>query len=362
MTWITIPVLIVGLTILVAGANFLVKGASRIALMLGISPLVIGLTIVAYGTSAPELVVSLQATFSGQADIAIGNVIGSNIFNVLLILGICSVVTPLIVAQQLIRLDVPILIGVSGLLMMFAQDGQISRVDGAIFVTGALVYTTFLIFQSLRENDPSITEEYLQEFGGAVPKTRQQIFIQLLYILGGVALLALGSRWLVQSSVDIARTLGISELVIGLTLVSMGTSLPELATSVVASYRGERDIAVGNVIGSNIFNILAVLGFASLLSPTGIPVSASVIQFDLPVMFAVAVVCLPVFITGRLISRWEGGLFLAYYVAYAAYLILDATEHETLDTFSHIVLYVVIPATVIALGLSLLPDLRSRHK
>lgn len=362
MTWMTVPVLIAGLAILVVGAELLVKGASRIALMLGISPLVIGLTIVAYGTSAPELVVSLQATFSGQADIAIGNVVGSNIFNVLLILGLCSVVTPLVVAQQLIRLDVPILIGVSGLLMMFARDGQISRVDGAIFATGAIIYTTFLIFQSLRENDPTVTEEYLQEFGGAVPKTRQQIFLQSLYILAGVGLLVLGSRWLVQSSVEIARTLGISELVIGLTLVSMGTSLPELATSIVASYRGERDIAVGNVVGSNIFNILAVLGFASLLSPTGIQVASSVNQFDLPVMFAVAVVCLPVFITGRLISRWEGGLFLFYYLAYAAYLVLDATKHENLDTFSHIVLYAVIPATVIALGFSLLPDLRRRQR
>jgi len=361
MTWMTFPVLIAGLAILVVGAEFLVKGASRIALMFGISPLIIGLTIVAYGTSAPELVVSLQATFSGQADIAIGNVVGSNIFNVLLILGLCSVITPLVVAQQLIRLDVPILIGVSGLLMMFASDGQISRVDGAILATGAVVYTTFLIVQSLRENDPNVTEEYLQEFGGAVPKTRKQILMQIVHILLGVALLVMGSRWLVQSSVEIARTLGISELVIGLTLVSMGTSLPELATSVVASYRGERDIAVGNVVGSNIFNILAVLGFASLVSPTGIQVSASVIQFDLPVMVAVAVVCLPVFITGRLISRWEGGLFLAYYVAYAAYLVLDATKDEHLDTFSQIVLYGVIPATAIALGISLMPDLRRQR-
>jgi cation:H+ antiporter len=161
--------------------------------------------------------------------------------------------------------------------------------------------------------------------------------------------------------VEIAQAMGISELVIGLTLVSAGTSLPELATSVVATYRGERDIAVGNVIGSNIFNILAVLGFASILSPEGINVSTSVIRFDLPVMCAVAVICLPVFITGRLIARWEGALFVAYYLAYTTYLVLDATNHQNLDTFSNVVLYTVIPATAIALGLSLLPDLRRQR-
>ncbi|MFN9173312.1 MAG: calcium/sodium antiporter [Synechocystis sp.] len=358
MTWMTWLSLIAGLGILVVGAEILVKGASRIALMLGLSPLVIGLTIVAYGTSMPEMVVSLQAALANQADIAIGNVVGSNIFNVLFILGVCSLVMPLIVAQQLIRLDVPILIGVSGLLMMFAWDGQLSRVDGVIFATGAIVYTTFLILQSKKENNPDVAEEYTQEFGGAVPKTGKQIVIQLAYILGGIILLVVGSNLLVQSSVQIAKALGISELVIGLTLVSAGTSLPELATSLVATYRGERDIAVGNVIGSNIFNILAVLGFSSIFAPDGINVSAAVIRFDLPVMCAVSVVCLPVFITGRLIARWEGALFLAYYLAYTTYLVLDSTNHENLGTFSHIVLYAVIPATLIALGLSLLPDLR----
>ncbi|MEB3160931.1 MAG: calcium/sodium antiporter [Synechocystis sp.] len=361
MTWMTWVGLVVGLGILVVGAEILVKGASRIALMFGLSPLIIGLTIVAYGTSMPEMVVSLQAALANQADISIGNVVGSNIFNVLLILGICSLVTPLIVAQQLIRLDVPILVGISGLLMMFAWDGQISKIDGLIFATGAILYTVFLIRQSQKENDPAVAEEYLQEFGGAVPKTGKQIVIQLAYVLGGVLLLVAGSHLLVKSSVEIATALGISELVIGLTLVSAGTSLPELATSVVATYRGERDIAVGNVIGSNIFNILAVLGFASILSPEGIKVSTAVIRFDLPVMCAVAVICLPIFITGRLIARWEGALFLAYYIAYTTYLVLDATNHENLDTFSHIVLYAVIPATAIALGLSLLPDLRRQR-
>lgn len=357
MTWLTIPFLILGLGILVAGAEILVKGASRIALMAGLSPLIIGLTIVAYGTSMPEMVVSLQAAIAGQADISIGNVVGSNIFNVLLILGVCSIITPLIVAQQLIRLDIPILIGVSGLLLMFGWDGQISRVDGVILASGAILYTTFLIRQSKKENNPDVTEEYLKEFGEPVPKTGKQIFIQIAYVVGGVALLVLGSSLLVKSSVAIAKSLGISELVIGLTLIAAGTSLPELATSVVASYRGERDIAVGNVVGSNIFNILAVLGFAAIFSPNGIQVSNSAFNFDIPVMFAVALVCLPVFITGRLIDRWEGFLFLFYYIAYTAYLVLDATHNQNLHIFNNVILFVVIPATAIALGLSLIPDL-----
>ncbi|MBD2654191.1 calcium/sodium antiporter [Synechocystis sp. FACHB-383] len=358
MNWITWVSLAIGLTVLVVGAEVLVKGASRIALMVGLSPLIIGLTIVAYGTSMPEMVVSLQSALAGQADIALGNVVGSNIFNVLLILGICSIVTPLVVDQQLIRLDVPILIGVSGLAMMFGLDGLISRVDGAIFATGSILYTGFLIRQSKKEHNPAVEEEYLQEFGGTVPKTGKQIALQVAYILGGICLLVFGSRLLVSSSVAIAKTFGISELVIGLTLVSAGTSLPELATSVVASYRGERDIAVGNVIGSNIFNILAVLGFSALISPEGIRVSTEAIRFDLPVMCAVALVCLPVFISGRLISRWEGCLFLAYYIAYTAYIVLGATQNTNIDLFNRILLFGVMPATIFALVLSLWPELR----
>ncbi len=361
MSFMTFGLLVLGLILLVVGAEVLVRGASRIAFMFGLSPLIIGLTIVAYGTSSPELVVSIQSVLNGQSDISLGNVVGSNIFNVLLILGISSLVTPLVVAQQLIRLDVPILIGVSGLLWMFGADGTISRVDGAILATGAILYTGFLIFQSKKERDPAVQDEYDQEYGKPVTRSWQQIVIQISYILGGLVLLVIGSRWLVESAITIARGLGINELVIGLTLVAAGTSLPELATSVVASYRGERDIAVGNVIGSNIFNILAVLGIAAVVSPQGIAVSPAALHFDMPVMFAVAVVCLPVFITGRLISRWEGLLFLAYYLAYASYLVLNAMQHQGLDLFNNILLMVVIPATAIVLGLSLMPFGRKSH-
>jgi cation:H+ antiporter len=354
----TILILIAGLVLLVAGAEVLVKGASQIAFMFGLSPLVIGLTIVAYGTSSPELMVSVQSSLAGQPDIALGNVVGSNIFNVLLILGISALITPLVVAQQLIRLDVPILIGVSCLTLMFGLDGKISRVDGAIFLIGIILYTTFLLIQSRKERNPEVTEEYESEYGGSTARSPQQIAINIGFIVLGLGLLVLGSKFLVDSSIAIARSFGVSELVIGLTLVAAGTSLPELATSVVASIRGERDIAVGNVIGSNIFNILAVLGGSSLFSADGLTVSASALRFDIPVMIAVAVICLPVFITGQLIARWEGLLFLSYYVAYTAYLIMDSANYETLPIFSNILLFVVFPATILSLGVSFLPSFR----
>ena len=354
----TILMLIAGLVLLVAGAEVLVKGASRIALMFGLSPLVIGLTIVAYGTSSPELMVSIQSSLAGQPDIALGNVVGSNIFNVLLILGISALITPLVVAQQLIRLDVPILIGVSCLTLMFGLDGKISRVDGTIFLIGIILYTTFLLIQSRKEHNPEVTEEYEREYGGSTARSPQQIAINIGFVVLGLGLLVLGSKFLVDSSIAIARSFGVSELVIGLTLVAAGTSLPELATSVVASIRGERDIAVGNVIGSNIFNILAVLGGSSLFSADGLTVSASALRFDIPVMIAVAVICLPVFITGQLIARWEGLLFLSYYVAYTAYLIMDSANYETLPIFSNILLFVVFPATILSLGVSFLPSFR----
>ena len=354
----TILILIAGLVLLVAGAEVLVKGASRIAFMFGLSPLVIGLTIVAYGTSSPELMVSIQSSLAGQPDIALGNVVGSNIFNVLLILGISALITPLVVAQQLIRLDVPILIGISCLTLMFGLDGKISRVDGTIFLIGIILYTTFLLIQSRKEHNPEVTEEYEREYGGSTARSPQQIAINIGFVVLGLGLLVLGSKFWVDSSIAIARSFEVSELVIGLTLVAAGTSLPELATSVVASIRGERDIAVGNVIGSNIFNILAVLGGSSLFSADGLTVSASALRFDIPVMIAVAVICLPVFITGQLIARWEGLLFLSYYVAYTAYLIMDSANYETLPIFSNILLFVVFPATILSLGVSFLPSFR----
>jgi cation:H+ antiporter len=362
MNLTTFAILVAGLVLLVLGAEGLVRGSSRLAAILGIPPLIIGLTIVAYGTSAPEMAVSVMSSFAGQADIAVGNVVGSNIFNVLFILGISALVAPLVVTRQLIRSDVPIMIGVSILMLVFGLDGNIGRVDGIILFVGAVVYTLSLIYQSSKQKNNSEEDEFAREYG-RVEATSPIVWVKnLAFIIGGLVLLVLGSRWLVDSAITIARSLGVSELLIGLTIVAAGTSLPELATSVVATIRGERDIAVGNVLGSNIFNILAVLGLSAIVSPEGINVSEAVLQFDVPVAIAVAFACLPIFYSGSKIDRWEGFLFLAYYLAYTAYLILDALRHDSLPVYSMVMLFFVIPLTAITITIVALRDRRLKRR
>ena len=348
MNPITFLTLVAGLVLLVIGAEFLVRGAARVAAILQIPPLIIGLTIVAYGTSAPEMSVSIMSSFSPQgADIAIGNVVGSNICNILLVLGLSSVVAPLVVTKQIIRSDVPIMIGVSLLLFMFALDGQISRVDSIIFFIGGVLYTLSLIYQSNKQGAEQ--DEFAEEYGFSGEVTPIVWLKNIVFIIGGSGLLILGSDWLVDSAVTIAEYFGVSNLLIGLTIIALGTSLPELATSVIASLRGERDIAVGNVLGSNIFNILAVLGIAGIVAPDGINVSPAIINFSAPVAIAVAFACLPIFYSGRKIDRTEGFLFLFYYLAYNVYLVLDALDHQFLPIYITIMLTVVIPLSVIVI-------------
>ncbi|MQA90281.1 MAG: calcium/sodium antiporter [Gemmatimonas sp.] len=336
-----------GFVLLIIGAEIFVRGASRLATLVGISPLVVGLTVVAFGTSSPEVAVSLQSTLAGAADLALGNVIGSNICNILLILGLSATVAPLVVADQLVRLDVPVMVVISFLLLGLTLDGALNRPDALLLLAGAAAYTTFLIVQSRREGIAAATPE---ELAGATDGSVSSWLLNLLLIGGGLALLVFGSRWLVGSAISVAQFLGVSELVIGLTVVAIGTSLPELATSVVAAFRGERDIAVGNVVGSNIFNILLVLGVAGVAGSSGVPVAPAALSFDLPVMIAVAVACLPIFFTGHRIERWEGLLFIGYYVAYTAYLILDSARHDALPIFSAVMGLFVLPLTVITLA------------
>ena len=359
MKLITLVLLLAGLVLLVVGAEFLVRGASRVAAILRIPPLIVGLTIVAYGTSAPEMFVSIISASSGQGDIAMGNVVGSNICNVLLILGLSALITPLIVTKQIIRSDVPIMIGVSVLLLLFSLDGQLSMVDGLILFIGGVVYTLSLIYQSKQGTVP---DEFTEEYSFSDRVTPSLWLKNIVLIVGGLALLVLGSRWLVDSAVTIARALQVNELLIGLTIVAIGTSLPELATSLVASWRGERDIAIGNVLGSNIFNILAVLGVAGIVSPSGIEVSETLIRFDIPVAIAVAVACLPIFYSGRRIDRWEGFLFLLYYVAYTVYLILNATQAEALPEYINAMLWFVLPLTIITLAIVSVQEKRAANK
>lgn len=349
---------VAGLLLLIVGAEALVRGASRLAAAVGIAPLVIGLTVVAFGTSSPELAVSLKAALSDQASIAIGNVVGSNIFNVLFILGLSALIVPLVVSQQLVRFDVPLMIGLSVLALLFSLDENFGRMDGILLVAGLVAYVWFLIAQSRKANAESQTDAAVQVAARAGAASG---IINLILIVAGLALLVLGSRWLVDSAITFARYLGVSELVIGLTIVAAGTSLPEVVTSVIAAIRGERDIAVGNVVGSNIFNIMAVLGLTSIIAPAGIDVSPAAVRFDLPVMIAVAFACLPIFFTGRMISRAEGALFLSYYAAYTLYLVLAASHHDALPEFSAVMLYFVIPLTAITLLIVALRELRRRQ-
>jgi cation:H+ antiporter len=339
-----------GLVLLVVGANALVRGASKLALSFGISPLVVGLTIVAFGTSAPEVAVSVGAVLDGNPDIAIGNVVGSNIFNVLFILGISALITPLIVNIQLIRQEVPIMLGASLLLLALGLDGTLSFLDGAVLFALLIVYTVFLVVQSRRETQAA-KDEYAAEVKPAEAGAwDDKLPMQLLLIVVGLAALVFGSEYLVTAAISFAKAMGVSDLVIGLTIVAAGTSMPEVATSITAAIKGERDIAVGNVVGSNTFNILGCLGLSGLVSgDMGLAMAPSLLAFDIWVMLAVALACLPVFMTGREIARWEGGVFLGYYVAYVAYLIMASQQHAALPAFSGVMMGFVVPITIVTL-------------
>lgn len=349
MTLMILVYLIAGLVLLVAGAEVLVRGAAKLAAQFGIPPLIIGLTVVAFGTSAPETAVSVQAAYNNSGDLAIGNVIGSNIANVLLILGMTALVAPLIVSRQLIRLDVPIMIGASLVVYALAWDGSLSRLDGALLFAGVLSYTAFLIVSSRKDKTAPADDEFAKEFGLDETPKPHATAINFGLLVAGLVLLVAGSNFLVEGAVGLARALGLSELVIGLTVVAIGTSLPELATSIMAAIKGERDIAVGNIVGSNIFNLLCVLGLASLVSPSAIPVAANALAFDFPVMIAVAVACLPIFFSGYRINRWEGLLFLAYYLAYTAYLVLSSTGRPFAEVFGDALIGYALPLTAVTL-------------
>ncbi|RMD63523.1 MAG: sodium:calcium antiporter, partial [Planctomycetota bacterium] len=289
MDLLTLILFILGFVLLISGAELLVRGASRLAVAAGISPLVVGLTVVAYGTSAPELAVTIQAGFAGQTNIALGNVVGSNIANILLVLGVSAAVAPLAVSQQLIRWDIPIMIGLSVLVYIMGLNGTISRTDGLILFAGAVAYTIHAIYQSRKKNFVKPPAEEIDIDPEEIRRSLgiKTILLQLAYIVIGLLLLVTGARWLVNGAVVLARMFNVNELIIGLTIVAVGTSLPEIATSIVAALRGARAIAVGNAVGSNIFNILLVLGLSSAVSPGGVMVDPAALNFDIPVMIAV---------------------------------------------------------------------------
>lgn len=339
---VTYLLLILGLVLLLAGAQWLVDSASGIAARYEIPPVFIGVVIVAFATSAPEVAVSLDATFSGEPELALGNVVGSNIVNILLVLGVSALLAPIAIRRRIIRIDIPLMVGVAALAYIFSFNRLLELWEGIVLLVLFVGFIGFQIRQAQKEGGPE------QPDGEEPPKIDRPLPLQIGVFLAGLGALILGAHWMVGSAVDIARLWGMSELVIGLTIIAIGTSLPEVATSVFAAFQGQQDLAVGNVVGSNILNILLVLGSASLFSG-GFEVSDAAIALDLPFMLAVSIACLPIFFTGHRIARWEGGVFVFYYFAYLLYLFLDATGHALLPTFNFIMLLFVAPITALTL-------------
>ena len=336
-----------GLVLLIAGGEALVRGASSIATRIGMSPLIVGLIVVSAATSAPELAVTVGSVISGEPGLAVGNVIGSNIVNILLILGLSALVMPLLIKRQLVRFDIPVMVGLSVLLVAVSLDGQIGLLDGVLLLAGLVLHAVLSILigrREVRAGAEGAGTAPIPTHGSPTP-----VWLSLLLLVVGIGLLVLGSQLLVTGAVSIATGLGVSSLVVGLTVVAIGTSLPELATSIIAVRRGERDMAVGNIVGSNIFNIGMVLGLPAIVFGEGIPVPSAAIALDLPVLLAAAIALLPIAFTGFIIARWEGGLFVAIYVAYTAYLVLAATQHDALEGFTDVMLWFVAPLVTLTL-------------
>jgi cation:H+ antiporter len=374
--------ILLGLVLLVAGGELLVRGASGLATRIGMSSLVVGLTVVAFATSAPELAVTLGAVMGGEPGLAVGNVVGSSIANVLMILGSSAIILPLLVKVQLVRIDIPFMAALSILFLLLAIDGGFSRVDGLILLVMLVLYIAVAIILSRRDGHvddlrgpgASIATASAGRVGQTARtsgdtmteavedvEARGSIGRDLVLVLIGVVLLVVGANILVKGATGIATAFGVSDLIVGLTVVAIGTSLPELATSIVAVRRGQRDLAVGNVVGSNIFNIGAVAGLAAMISPTGLPVPESALALDIPLMIAASVVLLPLAFTGSVIARWEGGLLVALYVSYLLYTVLAAAERPILQGFTTVMLWFITPLVVLTVISTVVHEISRRR-
>ena len=344
--------LLCALLLLVAGAELLVRAAVRLAAHLRVRPLVIGLSMVAFGSSAPQMAVSLQAALGQSSDIAVGSVIGSNIFNILVTLGLSALIIPLRVARQLVRLDIPLLIGASLLVFALAWNEQLSALDGGVLLAALALYLGLLWRQSRPTARPSRP---------TADAPRTPWLSSVLLMLAGLGLLVFAGHLLLDATVALASKLGLSERIIGLTVVAVSTSLPQLATSLIAALRGQRDIAVGNVIGGNLFNLLGVLGITALLAPVPLSVSPNALDFDLPVMLGVTLLCLPVFYSGYRITRAEGLLFLALYLAYGLHVVSFTTGMPLAGKLEQLMLLCVLPALLAFLLFTSVRAWRRQH-
>jgi cation:H+ antiporter len=328
--------------LLILGAEILVRAAVRLAASLKVRPLIIGLTVVAFGSSAPQMTVSLQATLAGNTDIAVGSVIGSSIFNILVTLGLSALIIPLRVSRQLVRLDIPVMILAGLLVFTLAANEELTPVDGLLLLIALLAYLGVLHYQTRHSRRPRTLDTV----------ARAPWLSSVLQMLGGLLILVLAGHLLLGAAVDVAADLGLSERIIGLTLIGVGTSLPCLATSLVAALRGQREIAVGNVIGSNLFNLLGVLGLTALLAPSPLSVSPNALDFDLPVMLGVVVLCLPVFYTGYRVTRAEGLVLLGLYLAYGLHVMSFTTGMPLANKLEQLMLYYVLPVVQHAASLA----------
>lgn len=314
MTWVQLAL---GLVLLLGGGEALVRGSVAVASRLGVSPLLIGLTLVGFGTSTPELVASLEAALAGRPGIAVGNVVGSNIANILLILGVSAVIYPLATTKEAFRRDGAVLLGSALVLLAGILLGTMGRGVGVVFLVLLLAYTLYTYLSERRTGGPA-AEVHAAEAAEVAP-ANISIGVGLLITLGGIAAIVYGASLLVESAVTIARAAGLSEAVIGLTLVAIGTSLPEFVTSVMAAIRRHGDVAFGNIIGSNIFNALGIMGVTAVVEPVVVP--AEIVRLDIWVMLATSVLLVLFAVTGWRLDRWEGAVFLAAYAAYLTILL-----------------------------------------
>ncbi|MGS1097054.1 calcium/sodium antiporter (plasmid) [Aquamicrobium terrae] len=311
-----------GLSLLVAGSEMVVRAGSRLAALIGIPPILIGLTIVAVGTSTPELAVGIEAALQGNGSLAVGNIAGTNSFNILFILGLSALLMPLSLEMRTLRFDLPVMTTAALALLAMAWDGMLTRVEGMALFLAGIAYTGAIIRWARRESR-AVIAEFSREY--PVPPANghtRKAGTSLMVLLAGIAIVVVGAEWLVHGAVDLARMMGVSDAFIGLTIVAIGTSSPELVTTIVSTLRQERDIAVGNLLGSSVYNILFILGITALAPSTGISVEPALVHIDIPVMGAAAIACVPIFLSGRQVTRAEGTAFVTAYLAYLAYLVI----------------------------------------
>ncbi|HZA05895.1 MAG TPA: calcium/sodium antiporter [Propionibacteriaceae bacterium] len=318
-----------GLILLIVGAELVIRGGTRLGGRLGIRPIVIGLTVVSIGTSMPELAIGVVAAAEGTASLAVGNIAGTNVVNLLLILGLSALIRPLSMQMRTLRLDLPMMSGAALLLWALAFRGTLTRLDGLILLLCAIAYTAVLVHTSRLESQ-QVAAEFSAEYADENADTPRRsaalpVVGHLSLLVGGIAIIVVGAEWLVNGAVGIARAFEVSDALIGLTIVAIGTSAPELVTTVVSTVRGERDIALGNLLGSGVYNIALVLGITCLAAPQAVQLEPALVRIDIPIMVVATLVCVPIFISGRRVARAEGGAMVAAYLAYLAFLLTTQT-------------------------------------